>query len=151
MPTYISQEGLDAMKEELEKRKKVTRREIAENIASAKELGDLSENFEYQEAKERQALNEARVIQLEAQILDAVIVEQTTGSDMIGLGVTFIVEINGDQKTFSMVGSTEADPISGKISNESPIGRAFLGKKAGEEVEIEVPSGVMSYKIVEIQ
>lgn len=151
MPTYISAQGLEGLKKEFEDRKKITRREIAEKIAAAKELGDLSENFEYHEAKEQQGLNEARILQLEAMILDSVIVEQSTGQDAITLGVTFIAVINGNEKTFSMVGSSEADPMSGKISNESPIGKAFMGRGAGEEVTIEVPSGEIVYIIKEIK
>lgn len=151
MPTYISSEGLAKLEAEYEKRKKETRKEIAERIESAKELGDLSENFEYHEAKEQQALNESRVIELEGMIRDAVLVEQKTGGSEISLGATFVVEMNGVQKTFEMVGSNEADPLVGKISNESPLGQAFLGRGAGEQVEVEVPSGTMSYKIIEIK
>ncbi len=150
MSTYVSQERLDEMKEELVIRTKVTRREIAEQIARAKEFGDLSENFEYQDAKEQQGLNEARVLELEAKIRDAVLVEATTGGDEVVLGATFTAEVNGKTKTFSIVGSTEASPMDGKISNESPIGQAFLGHKVGDSVDVTVPSGVMTYKIVSI-
>ena len=151
MPTYISSEGLVKLEEEFEKRKKETRREIAGRIEQAKELGDLSENFEYHEAKEQQALNETRIIELEGMIRDAVLVEQKTGGSEVSLGATFVVEMNGVQKTFEMVGSNEADPIEGKISNESPLGQAFLGRGVGEDVEVEVPSGTMVYQIVEIK
>jgi len=150
MSTYVSQERLDEMKEELVKRTKVTRREIAEQIARAKEFGDLSENFEYQDAKEQQGLNEARILELEAKIQDAVVVEATTGGDEVVLGATFTAEVNGKTKTFSIVGSTEASPMDGKISNESPIGQAFLGHKVGDSVDVTVPSGVMTYKIISI-
>jgi transcription elongation factor GreA len=151
MPTYVSKEGLEELKNELEDRKKNTRREIAEQIASAKELGDLSENFEYHDAKQRQALNEARILELDAMIKDAVIVEQQSGGDVVTLGTTFVAEMNGKEKTFEIVGSNEADPIAGKISNESPLGRNFIGKKVGETVEVQVPSGTVAYKITQIK
>ena len=151
MPTYISAEGLEKLKEEIIKRRKVTRKEIAERISDAKELGDLSENFEYHDAKEQQAMNESRVNQLDAMIVDAVIVEQQSGGDIVELGSTFVVELDGNQKTLELVGSSEADPISGKISNESPLGINFIGRKIGDEVEVNVPSGIKIYKIIEIK
>lgn len=151
MTTYISQTGLDELKKEHEERVKGTRREIAETISSAKELGDLSENFEYQDAKEQQALNEARIVQLEGMIHDAVIVEQTQGNDMIGLGCTFVVIVNGKEKMYSLVGATEADPLAGKISNESPLGLALIGHRVGETVVVQTPNGSIDYQIVGIK
>ncbi|MBI5370226.1 transcription elongation factor GreA [Candidatus Uhrbacteria bacterium] len=150
MSMYISQGGLDELKREYQKRVKITRREIADAITSAKEQGDLSENFEYQDAKEQQALNEARIAQLEGMIHDAVIVEQTQGNDTIELGCTFLALVNGAEKTFSLVGSTEADPIAGKISNESPLGRALYGHGPGEMVDVQTPNGSIQYKIISI-
>jgi len=150
MPTYISAAGLEKLKEEIVKRKRETRREIASRIEGAKELGDLSENFEYHEAKEQQALNETRIVDLDSMIKDSVIVEQQSGGSEISLGSTFVVMVNGGEKTYEMVGSSEADPISGKISNESPIGEAFMGHKKGDVVQIEVPSGTVSYTIERI-
>lgn len=151
MPIYISQKGLEELKAEMADRKTAMRRTIAEEISEAKELGDLSENFEYQDAKERQGLNEARIVQLESMIHDAVIVDSTQGGEQITLGSTFTVECNGVEQTYSMVGSTEADPLSGKISNESPIGIAFIGQKAGDEVVVDAPSGKIVYKILRIK
>lgn len=150
MTTYLSSQALEEMKSELAKRKKEERRIIAEKLAHAKELGDLSENFEYQTAKDEQALNEARIVELEAKIHDVVLVKDTQGASEIALGTTFVVEINGTHKTFSLVGSTEANPLGGKISNESPIGMAFLGCKPGEKVNVDTPSGQMTYKIIQI-
>lgn len=147
---YLSQEKYNELKGELEERARLTRRKIAETIEAAKELGDLSENFEYQDAKEQQALNESRIIQLDEMIHNAVIVEQTSGTERINLGSTFIVLVNGTEKTFSLVGSTEADPVSGKISNESPLGRAFFDRGAGESIQIEIPTGKIEYKIMQI-
>src|SRR3989339_72514 len=132
MPIYISEEGLQTFKDEVNNRKTVQRRLIAERIGVAKDLGDLSENYEYHEAKEEQGLNEARISQLENMIHDAVIVKETTGGDIVALGATFVVEVNGQEKTYSLVGSNEANPIEGKISNESPMGAAFFGRKVSE-------------------
>lgn len=152
MTTYISAEGLEDLEKELETRKKKTRGEISERIASAKELGDLSENFEYHEAKEQQAQNESRIMELESMTKDAEVVKQTSGGNVIGLGTSFIVELPDKKtKTFEIVGSNDADPLAGKISNESPIGQAFIGRGVGESVEVTVPSGVMKYKIKKIK
>ncbi len=150
MPTYISAEGLKKMEEELEHRRMVIRREIADKIGAATELGDLSENFEYHEAKEQQGSNEVRISQLESMIKDCVIVTSQTGGGDITLGSTFVVEVGGLKKTFQIVGSNEANPIEGKISNESPIGQSFIGHAIGDEVRIAVPSGTMVYKIIQI-
>ncbi len=148
---YISQQGLEELKRELEERTRQTRRTIAETISAAKELGDLSENFEYQDAKEQQALNEARILQLEDMVRNAVIVEQTTGNDKIILGSTFTALVGTQEKTYQMVGSTEADPLGGKISNESPLGRALIGHKVGDRVAVETPNGAIEYKIISIE
>lgn len=139
------------MEEELETRRKETRREIAARIEAAKELGDLSENFEYHEVKEQQALNEARIIDLEGMVKDAVLVEQRSGMKEIGLGSTFTVEMGGVRKTFEMVGSNEADPIQGKISNESPLGLAFIGHQVDDQITVAVPSGPVEYKVISIE
>ena len=150
MPTYISAEGLKKLIEELETRKTVTRREIAQCISDAKELGDLSENFEYQDAKERQGSNEVRISDLDGMIKDSVVVDQQAGGDTIVLGTTFKATANGASRTFQIVGSNEANPIEGKISNESPIGMAFIGHAVGEDVSVEIPAGTMVYRITEI-
>lgn len=147
---YVSEEGLQNLKEELEKRRKVTRVDIAARIGAAKELGDLSENFEYHVAKEDQAQNEERIVELEDMIRNAKIVEKKSGGE-IGLGSTFTAKQNGNERVFQLVGATEADPLSGKISNDSPIGMAFLGKGKGDEVDVQVPSGTVTYKIVSVE
>jgi len=150
MPTYLSAEALEQMKVELEHRKKIIRREISEKILHAKEMGDLSENFEYQTAKEEQALNETRIMEIESMLHDVVLVESSQGASNIALGTTFIVETEGKKKTYSLVGSNEVNPLEGKISNESPIGMAFLDHKKGDKVEFEAPSGMIKYTIVDI-
>jgi len=151
MPTYLSKQGLIDLQEELQKRTTVTRKEIAEKIAAAKELGDLSENFEYHEAKEQQGFNETRVIQLQDMIRDVEIVKDMVGGSFIELGTTFTVSSSYGEKTYSMVGSNESNPLEGKISNESPMGLAFIGHEVGEEIEIKTPSGSVLYKILSIK
>ena len=150
MTNYFSDQKYNELKEELAKRRTTIRREIAERISAAKEMGDLSENFEYQEAKEQQSQNEQSIAELDSILFDAVIVGEKKGGAMIGLGNTFEVKFNGQKKQFTVVGSSEADPLTGKISNESPTGQAFLGKAEGETVEINTPSGKIQYTINKI-
>jgi transcription elongation factor GreA len=148
--TYTSAAGLQAMKDELQNRIKIQRPEIAQKISDAKEMGDLSENFAYHEAKEQQAQNETRIVNLQEMIVDAVVVEEKSGGK-IGLGSTFVAEVNGVKKTFEIVGANEADPMSGKISNVSPLGSMFMGAIEGESIDITLPSGVSTYKILEVK
>lgn len=147
---FISPEGLEELRKELEHRKSVMRREIAEKIASAKELGDLSENFEYHEAKDQQTQNETRILELEELCQTATVVSASTGNTSITVGSTFTVLFDGKERTFHLVGSSEADPMAGRISNESPLGQAFLGHRAGEIVEVVVPSGTQTYTVLTI-
>ncbi|KKU40992.1 MAG: Transcription elongation factor GreA [Candidatus Uhrbacteria bacterium GW2011_GWE2_46_68] len=149
MPTYVSQKGLDDLKKEFEKRK-AARMIIAEKIGDAKELGDLSENFEYHAAKEEQGLNEARMAQLEEMIKDSVMISEQKGGTIITLGTSFKISCDGEEKRFEMVGSAEAHPFEGKISNESPLGASFMGHKVGDTVNVDIPSGTKTYQILEI-
>lgn len=156
--TYITKEGLEKLKGELEQLKTVKRAEIAERIAEAKTLGDLSENAEYEEARNDQSFNEGRILELELVLKSAVIIEEQSGQNgIVNVGSTIkIKEHHPDtdspkEKVYNIVGSHEADPLSGKISNESPIGRALLGAKPGESVEITLPKGVIRCEIIEIQ
>ncbi|MFH1631553.1 MAG: transcription elongation factor GreA [bacterium] len=149
---YVSEEGLQALKDELENRKTTLRREIAEKISVAKEQGDLSENFEYQDAKDQQAENETRILLLEELIKSAVLVEHREGESTISIGATFKVELeDGSTKDFELVGATETDPLAGKISNESPLGQKFIGTAAGDTIEVKTPSGTVKYKIISIE
>lgn len=148
----ISQEGYDKIKNELNFLSTTKRREIADRIERAKELGDLSENAEYSEAKDAQALNEGRILEL-ASILKNVTVVSNNGSKhevVMGSKVTVRSSL-GKEKTFVIVSFNEADPLEGKISNESPLGVAFLYHKKGDEVEVETPKGVVNYKILKIE
>ena len=148
---YISPEGLEKLKEELQERKTVTRKEIAEKIGQAKELGDLSENFEYHDAKEIQAQNESRIIELENLIRNLVVADKQVGATCIAVGTSFTVDVNGEEKKFQLVGGTESDPMSGKISNESPLGGKFIDKCVGDSVEMETPAGTTVYKVTNIE
>lgn len=150
MSEYISPEGLEKLKRELEQMKTVARREIAARLESAKALGDLSENAEYQEAKEAQSLNEARILELEEMLRDVVVIQKPSHTSTVQIGSTIEVESDHGQETFTIVGSEEADPILGKISNESPMGRSFLGRSAGEAVAIKTPRGTDTYKVRKI-
>lgn len=148
--TYVSAEALAELKKELETRIKITRPEIAAKIADAREMGDLSENFAYHEAREQQGQNETRITELQQMLLTVVVVDKQHGG-VISLGSTFVVSVKGMEKTFSLVGESEASPMEGRISNMSPLGRAFLGRKEGDVVKVEVPSGTMEYTIVKVK
>ena len=135
------------MKSELEELKTVKRREIAARLETAKALGDLSENAEYQEAKEVQSLNELKIQELEEMLRDVVVIRKPTDSNTVQIGSTIEVDSSRGREVFTIVGSEEANPTSGKISNESPMGQAFLGAKIGDSVSIKAPGGNDSYKI----
>lgn len=147
----MSQEKFDALSEELERRQTTVRREITSSLEFAKQLGDLSENFEYHDAKERQSENEHRIAELETMIRDARIVTTQTGGSRIDIGTTFVAEKNGQLFTFQIVGSHDANPSEGKISNASPIGEAFLGSCVGERVLVDTPGGAVQYIVKEIR
>jgi transcription elongation factor GreA len=156
--TYITKKGLEKLKAELNDLIHDKRTEIAERISQAKELGDLSENAEYAAARNDQAFNEGRIIELESILKNAIIIEEQKGkNDVVNVGSTIKIkehhpESDGPKiKEYFIVGSHEADPFSGKISNESPIGKALLGAKKGETVEITLPKGVIKCEIVEIK
>lgn len=148
--TYLTQEGLEKLKRELEELKTIERKRVAKRIQEAKELGDLAENTEYASAREEQSFIEGRIAELENIIRNVVIIEETKDSSQIDFGSTVTIEIENQIKKFSIVGSQEADPSQGRISYRSPLGQACLGKQAGDEVEIEVPAGKMKFKIIEV-
>ena len=151
MTKFVTQDGLKKIKDELDHRKNALRQQIANSIKEAKEQGDLSENAEYSEAKSQQAENEARIGELEFMLKEAQVVSFDKASTVVQMGSHVKVKNNGDEMEFQIVGSNEADPAHFKISNESPIGRGFLGKKAGDESEIETPAGKTKYKILEVK
>lgn len=150
--TYLSPEGIEAIKKELQELKTKKRQEIAQRLQEAKELGDLSENAEYFETKEAQSLNESRIGELEELLKNAVVIQAPSEEDIVRIGSTIEVKSSAHgMERFSIVGSAEAKPEEGKISNESPLGRSFLNLKIGDEVEVKTPSGTMKYKITKIE
>ena len=149
----ITDEGLKKLEEELENLKTVGRADIAEKIRVARGYGDLSENSEYDEAKNEQAKLEARIVEIEAMLKNVEIIEDIKGKAktvVIGVKVKVIDEEYGEEEEYRVVGSTEANSREGKISDESPMGKALLGKKIGDEVTVEAPGGEFKVKILEI-
>ena len=125
---------------------------IAKKIDSAKQMGDLSENAEYHAAREEMAWTQSRVKEINMILGNAEIISaEKKGAGSVSIGSKVIVEVNGAKKEYFIVGAQEADPLTRKISNESPLGQAFLGKKIGDKVQVEVPAGVQTYKIIEIE
>jgi transcription elongation factor GreA len=151
MTRLITKDGLKKLQSELEERKTKVRQGIAQSIKEAKEQGDLSENAEYSEAKRQQAENETRVAQLEVMIKNSQVVEHNGGTGCVEIGSTVKVKFNGSEMEFQIVGSNETDPANMKISNESPMGKAFMGKCKGESVTAETPGGKMKYTILEVK
>ncbi len=147
----ISQEGYDKLKDELTLLTTIRRKEIAERIERAKDLGDLSENAEYSEAKDAQALNEGRILELTNTLKNVTVVQHNDSSEQVVMGSKVTVKTNDKEKQYTIVSFNEADPLNGKISNESPIGVAFLHKKKGDAVEVETPKGIVKYKILKIE
>jgi len=151
-PTYLTQVGMEKLKVELEQLRGPRRREIAKRLRSAIQMGDLSENADYHKAKEDQSFLEGRIQEIEYLLRNAVIIEQNASVDTVGLGnhVT-IQEGSGPPETYHLVGAKEADPRQGKISNESPIGRALADHKVGDVVEVATPGGSLKLTILKIE
>jgi transcription elongation factor GreA len=148
----ISKEGYKKLKEELEHLTNIKRKEIADRIEKAKELGDLSENAEYQEAKDAQAFNETRIAELNNTLKNVQIVQNNQTKNEVAMGSTVTVEDeNGKQSRYTIVSFNEVNPTEGKISNESPFGTAFLGKKKGQQATVVTPRGEIKYKIKNIE
>jgi transcription elongation factor GreA len=147
----MTREGKDKLEQELEYLKTVKRKEV-ERIKIARSFGDLSENSEYDSAKEEQAFVEGRVTTLENMIRNAKIIEGEADTSSVSLGrtVTFTELPAGDEETYTIVGSAEADPFEGKISNDSPIAKSLIGRQVGDEVTVQTPGGEMLVKIVKI-
>ena len=148
--TILTAEGLTKLQNELDELKTVHRKEVNDRIRQAKEYGDLSENAEYEDAKQEQAFIEGRILKLEAMIRNSRIIDESEyAQDEVHLGATVKVkdQKNGEGYEFHIVGSAEADPVAKRISNESPLGRALIGHKKGETVDVSTPRGVVKYKI----
>lgn len=147
---YLSKEGLQKLKDELQELKTVRVRETSARIEAAKALGDLRENSEYHSAKDEMAFIQGRMREIEETLKNATVIESVVGSTVVRIGSTVEVEARGVVRTYKIVGSEEADPLKGMISNESPMGRAFLNHSKGDQVEVETPGGVVSYNILNI-
>ena len=148
-----TKEGFEALQAELKERQTIKREEIKEAIATARSFGDLSENSEYDAARNEQAQNEARILELQALIDNALIIDETKiDSSVVSIGSTVKVydKEYDEEVEYSIVGSNEVDPLSCKISDQSPIGHALMGKSAGAEVSVDTPSGVIVLKVLEV-
>jgi len=150
--TFITQEGLKKLEQDLKYLKTEKRREIANRIQTAKDLGDLSENAEYSQAKDELAFNEGRILELEDVIRNATVIKENKEKNLVSVGNSIKIkdQETGEIKEYNIVGSQEADPVAGKISNESPLGKAFLNQQKGQIVEVVLPKGVIKYQIIEI-
>ncbi|RDW21712.1 transcription elongation factor GreA [Oceanobacillus chungangensis] len=150
---YMTQEGKEKLEKELQFLKTDRRQEVVERIKIARDFGDLSENSEYDAAKDEQAFVEQRITQVEKMIRNAIIIESDNNNpNVVSLGksVTFVELPDGDEETYTIVGSAEADPFEGKISNDSPMAKSLIGKEIGEEVAVATPGGDIQVKIVKV-
>lgn len=150
---YLTIERLEELKKELVALKTIRRREVAERLQRAKELGDLSENAEYAEAREEQNTVESRIFELDDMIKNALIIKHDGigRGAVVEIGSTVVATRGGKQSRFTIVGSNETKPADGFISNESPLGKVFLGKKTGDRVMVETPGGAVEYTIIKIE
>ena len=152
-PVPLTQDGLAKIEQELEQLKHVRRPQVAGRIRESKELASTQNNAEYDDAKNEQAFVEGRILTLEKLVQDAVVIdeEQAHHASQVQIGSTVsVTNAEGKKQEFTIVGSTEADPTKGRISNESPVGLALLGKRVGEEVLVDVPKGVMHFTVTKI-
>lgn len=149
----LTKEGLENLEQLLDNLKNVKRIEVAERIKIAIGFGDLSENSEYEDAKNEQAMIEGQIIDVETKIRNAKVIETTTGTEIVRIGSTVkLLNIARDiEMEYTIVGSTEADPLAMKISNESPVGEGIINHKKGDVVDVVVPKGIMQYKILDIK
>jgi len=149
-PVYVSAEGLKKIQAELEELKSVERQKVAERIHAAMEFGDFTENSELEQAKNDQAFLEGRILTLEQMVKKAVVIDEKTHHDKVEIGSHVMVEADGTPEQYVIVGSAEAAPAEGRISDESPVGRALMGHRAGETVRLVVPAGAVEMKILAV-
>ncbi len=147
---FVTEEGMQKLKDELDHLKNKKRKEVSERIRTAAAFGDLSENFEYASAKEEQEMVERRIREIEETILSSKVVSTVTTGDKVQIGSRVTIEAGGEKVEYTITGPQEADPLSGKISAESPLGRALVGKKKGDKAKVETPGGKVEYRILEI-
>ncbi len=150
--SYLTPEGEAKLKSELAELTGPRREELSQRLRSAIQMGDLSENADYHKAKEDQGFLEGRIQEIEAILRSAVLIEENTNKEVISIGSRVTIQEEGfPPETYHLVGPTEADPRNGRISHESPIGRALLGRKVGETAEAEAPGGVIEFKVLKIE
>jgi len=150
MENYITKEGKEKLQKELEYLKKTKRKEISSRIRAAAAMGDLSENFDYQNAKEEQGFMERKIAELEDTLFHTEVVKGSSLSETVQIGSRVILETKKEKWTITITGSQEADPLQDKISASSPLGEVLLGKKKGEQAIVQTPQGETAYKILEI-
>ena len=148
---YLTKERLEEFKVELDELKNKKRNEVAQRLKQAKEYGDLSENSEYAEARDEQANVETRIFELEDLLKSAVIIEKTEASDVVQVGSAITIKKGDKKSVYTIVGKYEAKPEEGRISDESPLGKAFLKHKVGDKINVTTPGGVVSYEILKIE
>ncbi|MFN2520041.1 MAG: transcription elongation factor GreA [Candidatus Limnocylindria bacterium] len=149
-PVYVSADGLKKLEAELDRLRTAGRAEVAERIHAAMQFGDYSENSELEQAKNDQAFLEGRVLTLEQMVKNAAVIDQNGHHEMVEIGSHVMIESLGEQEEYVIVGSAEAAPAEGRISNESPVGKALLGHRAGETVQLSVPAGSVELKILAV-
>jgi transcription elongation factor GreA len=151
MKKYFTKKKIEELKKELEDLETKGRRRVAERLKHAASFGDLSENADFEDAKEEQRMLETKILELKKTLKDAVLIKEETKKDKVYIGSTVVVESKNGKDEFEIVGAGEADPLKGKISCESPLGKLLIGKKKGAKINLETPSGEVSYKILEIK
>ncbi len=147
---YLTQEGLEDLKREYEDLTKVKRPEVLERVSQARNQGDLSENAEYTAARDELSFIDGRIDEIEELLKQASVIKEENGKSTIGLGSKVTLQVNGKKQVYTVVGEWEADPTEQKISHESPLGKALIGKKVGEKIEVEAPAGKLHYSIVSV-
>jgi transcription elongation factor GreA len=151
--TFLTREGYKKLEQELEYLRTVRRQQVARRLHEALEEGEILENAELEDARNEQAFVEGRILTLESMLSSVAIIEETGSRDTVGIGsrVTVVEEGDGLPETYYIVGTAEADPAKGLISNESPLGRAVMGRKVGEKATVNAPAGLLVFKVAEIQ
>ena len=147
----LTQEGLQKLKKELDILVNERRKEVIERIQEAVAHGDLSENADYAQAKEEQSFIEGRIQELEEMIKNAEIIKSSGSRNIVSIGSRVKIRVNGQEKMYAIVGSNEANPAQGRISNESLVGQKLIGAKPGDKIEVQAPAGKMTYEVVEIE
>ncbi len=147
----LTEDGLKKLRAELKVLKEERRKEVIERIQEAVSHGDLSENADYAQAKEEQAFIEGRIMEIEEMIKNAQIIAKNNNNNMVSIGSTVSLRINGNEIKYTIVGANEANPATGKISNESLVGRALLGAKKGDKIPVETPAGKTEYEVIDIE